>query len=210
MNGYKSFGVKNIGAVNTVIKYKNGKLGGFNTDYLGFSRHLLELKLRPKTVAVIGAGGVAKAVCYTLAKKGTGKIFIYDIDKDKSVGLVDRFKGLFPKCKFLVVDSIGDLEIREKDLLINASPVGMKEEESCLVQASMLHPGLFVYDLIYNPPETKLLKLAIQIKLNFSNGLKMLFYQAIIPFRKWTDRTAPQKIMWQALQEELKNARYAN
>ena len=64
----KSSGVKEIGAVNTVVVGKGGKLKGFNTDYLGFIAHLKDLKLKPKKVALIGAGGAAKAVCYALGK----------------------------------------------------------------------------------------------------------------------------------------------
>ena len=83
----KSLGVKEIGAANTVIVDKAGKLKGFNTDYLGFMAHLKELKLKPKKVALIGAGGAAKAVCYALAKMKITQLCIYDIDKFKSLSL---------------------------------------------------------------------------------------------------------------------------
>lgn len=203
LNGYKSYGVRIIGAVNTIVVGKDCRLRGFNTDYLGFSRHISELKLKPKRVAIIGAGGAAKAVCYALAKKDAEEIFIYDIDKNKSIGLVERFKGLFPKCKFLAADSIQNLETKNKDILINASPVGMKKDDPCLIDSSMLHSDIFIYDLIYNPVETKLLELAKNLGVRTSNGLKMLFYQAIIPFEKWTHKNAPQEVMWQALNEAV-------
>ena len=79
--------------------------------------------------------------------------------------------------------------------MINASPVGMRPNDPCLVAASDLHAGLFVYDLIYSPLETKLISLAKELNLNFSNGLGMLLYQGVFAFKHFTGRTSPVKIM---------------
>jgi len=204
VNGYRSLGVRVIGAVNTIRVEKDGKLSGFNTDFLGFSRHLIELKWNPKKIALIGAGGAAKAVCFALAKKGAREIAIYDIDKFKTIALTERFKNNFPATNFVTAGSIAELDLATKDLLVNASPVGMKTDDPCLVSAKQLHPGLFVYDLIYNPARTTLLGLAASRDLGNANGLGMLLYQAIVPFEKWTGRRAPLAVMRQALERELR------
>ena len=197
--GSRSSAVKEIGAANTVVVDKGGKLKGFNTDYLGFMAHLKDLKLKPKKVALIGAGGAAKAVCFALAKMKITQLCIYDIDKFKSLSLFKKLNSSFPEIKFDVASRLEDLEIPDKDLLINASSVGMRQTDPCLVAPGDLHPGLFVYDLIYSPLETKLILLAKEHNLNFSNGLGMLLYQGVFAFKHLCGRTAPVKIMQEAL-----------
>lgn len=189
-----------IGAVNTIVVDRKGTLKGYNTDYLGFRKHIRELKLKPKRVAMIGAGGAAKAVCFALIKIGVDEIVIYDIDRFKSLALIRRFKDLFTGSSFLAVGSVHELHIKNKDLLINTSPVGMKENDPVLVDASWLHKDLFVYDLIYNPQETRLLKLAKERGLDYANGLGMLLYQGAESFNCWLKpRKAPVEVMRRAL-----------
>lgn len=195
----ESSGAKAIGAVNTVVVDKRGKLKGFNTDYLGFMAHLKELKLKPKKVALIGAGGAAKAVCFALGKMKVQELCIYDIDKFKVLSLFKKLNSSFPKTKFGVASCLEDLAIPDKDLLVNASPVGMRPADPCLVKAGDLHEGLFVYDLIYSILETKLLALAKERNLNFSNGLGMLLYQGVFAFGHFSGRKPPVKIMQEAL-----------
>lgn len=201
--------VRFIGAVNTVRVHKD-KLGGFNTDYLGFTRHIKELKLEPRRAAVIGAGGAAKAVSFALcleaAKRSTAQleVRIYDIDKAKSSDLAKRLHSFFESQKFIAVDDLGGLNLNDRDLLINASSVGMKRQDHCLVDKSVLDKKTFVYDLIYNPPETKLLRLAKERGCGYSNGLNMLLYQGAESFRLWTGREGQEviKIMRDALTKE--------
>lgn len=192
-----------IGAANTVVVDKNGALKGFNTDYLGFRAHLKELKVAPKKVAVIGAGGAAKAICFALAKMKIDELSIYDIDKFKSINLFKNLNPIFLGIKFKVADSIEELEISKKDLLVNASWVGMRETDPCLVREKDFAPGLFVYDLIYNPFETKLILLAKKCGLNFSNGLGMLLYQGVFAFKHFSGRVVQVEIMQKALLESL-------
>lgn len=195
----KSSGVKEIGAANTVVVDNAGRLKGFNTDYLGFSAHLKELKVKPKRVAVIGAGGASRAVCFALSRMKINELCIYDIDKFKSLSLFKKLNSNFPGTKFNVASRIADLEIENKDLLVNASPVGMRPTDPCLVDSVDLHQGLFVYDLIYNPSETKLISLAKELNLNFSNGLGMLLYQGVFAFKHFTGKVAPVETMKEAL-----------
>ncbi|MDD5109134.1 MAG: shikimate dehydrogenase [Candidatus Omnitrophica bacterium] len=195
----KSSGVKEIGAANTVVVDYTGRLKGFNTDYLGFAAHLKELKVKPKKVAVIGAGGASRAVCFALARMKIDELCIYDIDKFKSLSLFKNLNSNFPETQFNVASRIADLEIGNKDLLVNASAVGMRTTDPCLIDPSDLHQGLFVYDLIYNPLETKLITLAKARNLNFSNGLGMLLYQGVFAFKYFTGRVAPVETMKVAL-----------
>ncbi|MHB8154681.1 MAG: shikimate dehydrogenase [Candidatus Omnitrophota bacterium] len=194
-----SVGAQEIGAVNTVVVSRKGKLKGFNTDYLGFAGHLKELKVKPHRVAIIGAGGAAKAVCFALAKMKVLELCIYDIDKFKSLSLFKRLSSNFTQTRFDVATRIEDLKIGQKDLLINATPVGMHPGDPCLINESWLHKGLFVYDLIYNPAETKLISLAKKYGLNCSNGLGMLLYQGVFAFKYFTGKNPPVKIMQEAL-----------
>jgi shikimate dehydrogenase len=201
----ESFYLRQIKAVNTIVK-KDGIWKGFNTDVPGFSRHLKE-NFDPlnKKVVIMGAGGAARAVAYVLAKTGAKEIAIFDIDRTKSQNLADMIKDLFPNFQISPVENIEQLDIQKKDLLVNATPIGLKEEDPCLVKEDMLHKNLFVYDLIYNPPETKLLTLAKKIGAKTSNGLGMLLYQGALSFGHFTGKDAPVDIMRQALMEAIRN-----
>jgi shikimate dehydrogenase len=172
---------------------------------LGFTRHLKELKVSPKKVAIIGAGGAARAICFALGKKKAQEVSIYDIDKFRSLSLMERFNQIFPATQFLAAESIAALKLEEKDLLVNASSIGMKEEDPLLVDALQLHSGLFVYDLIYNPAETKLLKLAKGHNIPYSNGLGMLLYQGVEALSLWiAPKKAPVEVMRSALEKGVK------
>lgn len=196
-----SFYLRQIKAVNTIV-LKDDVWMGFNTDIPGFQKDIKEkIAITDKRVAILGAGGAARAAAFVIAKLGAKDIFIYDIDKTKSFGLTELIKDLFPGLDIRSVDSIEQLNIKEKDLLINATPVGLKETDHCLIKLDMLHKNLFVYDLIYNPVETKLLSLAKEAGAQTSNGLFMLLYQGMLSFEIWTGQKAPKEVMWQALKK---------
>jgi shikimate dehydrogenase len=197
----ESFFLREIGAVNTIV-IRDDELWGFNTDIVGFSRHLKD-NINPagKRIALLGAGGAARAVAYALAKSQVESITIYDIDKVKCTNVVTLIKKFLPKIE--AVEKIEELNIKEKDLLINATPIGMKENDPCLVSEEMLHKRLFVYDLIYNPAQTKLLALAKKIGAPNCNGLGMLLFQGIYSFKHFTGQDAPLEVMRQALTKEL-------
>ena len=174
--------LENIGAVNTIVKTNNEFLG-FNTDIAGFQRHLHE-QIDPlgKRVALLGAGGASRAISYVLAKEGVEKISIFDIDKKKARSVVSMLGEIFPDFEILDVNSISELDIRNKDILINATPIGLRESDPCLIDSSLLHKNLFVYGLIYNPSLTKLLCKAKKKGAKTANGLGMLLYQGVLSF----------------------------
>ncbi len=182
---WRSSETKFTEAANVVIFKNKNYIEGWNTDGLGFHKHLakdLKISFVNKKVAILGAGGAAKAVVDQLAKKGVKSIAIYDVEKSRSVKITDKIIKEYPAVESFAVDSIAELNIAGVDLLINCTPVGMKAEDPCLVSPEMIHRGLFVYDLIYNPAQTKLLKLAKEKGAQVSNGLGMLLYQGVRTF----------------------------
>lgn len=194
-----------INAVNTV-KVSDNRLEGFNTDGEGFLRHLRQdLRFNPegKFIAILGAGGAARAISVYLTKAKAKKIAIYDIDKRKAAVLVGHLKENFNNIEFKYASSTEDLNIPVCDLLVNATPIGMKETDPCTVDEKFIHKNLLVYDLIYNPKETKLLARARKVGAKTTNGLGMLLYQGAYSFKIWTEKPAPIEIMRQALSEAL-------
>jgi shikimate dehydrogenase len=194
-----------IGAVNTV-RLARERTEGFNTDGEGFIRHLREaMGFDPlkKSIAILGAGGAARAISVYLARSKAKHIIVYDIDQEKTQKFIVHLRDNFPGVDITGVNSQAGLLLAEINLLVNATPVGMKPSDPCLVRADEFHPGLCVYDLIYNPRETSLLKLAKEKGCKTANGLGMLLYQGMRSFEIWTGRGAPKEIMEQALIEAL-------
>ncbi|MFA6350437.1 MAG: shikimate dehydrogenase [Candidatus Omnitrophota bacterium] len=190
-----------IGAVNTV-QVKSNRLLGFNTDGAGFIKHLTcDLKFNPrkKNVVVIGAGGAAKAITVYLARTGARQISIFDIDKNKLSQLVTHLRNNFPKIKFNQSGSINESGIDDCDLLINATPMGMKPQDKLPADVKLIRPGTLVYDLVYNPKETKFLKNAKKRHARVANGLGMLLYQGALSFKIFTGKNAPLGVMRRAL-----------
>lgn len=190
-----------IGAVNT-IQVRDGQCHGFNTDGSGFLQHLqqdLGFVVGSARIALLGAGGAARAVAVFLAKAGPRKLSLYDVDIQKSQALARHLAEHFPRLDCQVVNRVADLGIKEADLVVNATPVGMKPADPLLVDPADLHPGLLVYDLIYNPPQTSLLAEARARGCRFAHGAGMLLYQGMSAFEIWTGRPAPKEVMRLAL-----------
>ena len=145
----ESIYARQINAVNTITR-RGDVFIAFNTDIPGFSQDLKQ-KFDPaeKKVAILGAGGAGKAVACAIAQSKAQQIVIFDIDTNKANSTVDLVKKLSNDIDIKSVESIEKLDILNKDLLINATPVGMKESDPCLVAKEMLHKNLFVYDVIF-------------------------------------------------------------
>jgi shikimate dehydrogenase len=201
LNGDKDNFVKINSAVNTVRVEKDGRLSGVNTDGLGFLRDLNErgVRIEGKSIALIGAGGGAKAVATAIASESPEKLFIFDVDRFKTERLLGILKEFYPQVRAQAVESLEKLDILGANILINATPVGMKESDPLLVKKEWLHEGLFVYDLIYNPQESKLLKTARECGCLWANGLGMLLHQGALAFETWTGKIAPLDVMRGAL-----------
>ncbi|KPK37961.1 MAG: hypothetical protein AMJ78_10730 [Omnitrophica WOR_2 bacterium SM23_29] len=201
--------VRDIGAANVVL-VKDGKLIGHNTDAEGFLVSLKkDLKVSPKnrTIFVLGAGGAAKAVVYILAREGAKSITLVDVIGERAKELALKTKRQFPRCETKSIpylESRIDEEVLNADILINATPVGMHKSEPSIVSPNALHKELVVYDLIYNPTETKLLREARKRNLKATNGIGMLLYQGVLSFELFTGKRAPVSAMLAALKKLIK------
>lgn len=199
-----------IGAVNTV-QNQEGTLIGYNTDGPGFLDSLREdasFEPKGKEVVVLGAGGASRAVSIMLAETGVKSLVIADLDESKAKLLAEQI-GSFSKinCRHARLDS-QELNgaIASADLLVNTTPVGMspKIEFSPLPAAAELNKKTLVYDLVYNPAETKLLKEAKSRGCKTCSGLGMLIRQGALAFTIFTGEEPPIEVMWQAAQGALK------
>jgi shikimate dehydrogenase len=187
-----------IGAVNTVVN-TGGSLCGFNTDAGGFYRSLEERGVNPegKKVAVLGAGGAARAVSYILVEKGARVTVInrrehLDRARDIADMLVKSHGGP------VAVVALDDLAqgLRGVDILVNTTSVGMwPHTGDTLVTAALLKEIPVVFDIVYNPITTTLLKDAGKAGAKTIGGADMLAWQGALAFEKWTGRPAPLDVM---------------
>ena len=196
-----------IGAVNTIL-VKSESLIGYNTDGSGFVLSLRkEVGISPqdKKIVIIGAGGASRAISIHLAQEKAANIILSDIIPDKAEKLASHIRKNISRAKVSTVEKEElNSGVRTADILINATPVGMKPDDPLPIDLKILHPRLLVCDLIYNPPKTKLLIEAEKIGAKTLNGLGMLLYQGALAFTIWTGREAPIEIMARALEKELK------
>lgn len=179
-----------IGAVNTIV-VEGERLLGYNTDVHGAMQPLTErLDVRGARVAVLGAGGSARAVCYGLQQRGA-EVTIYARAAAKAQPLADEFNATAAAL---------DRFHGQADIVINCTPLGMKghSEGQSPITAESLRGVRLVFDLVYNPEETALLQAAQTAGCDTLSGLAMLVAQAAEQFRLWTGRPAPIDVMWQA------------
>ena len=193
-----------IGAVNT-IDFKDMK--GYNTDGIGAVRAIEEVtKIKGKNVVVAGAGGASRAISFYIAKYGADALTILNRNADKARSLAEDVYNS---------DLIGDVDsdsiseindyVADADILIDTTPIGMHPnvDDEPIVKSDGMHEDLVVFDAVYNPNETVLLKEAIKAGAKPVYGIKMLLYQGAESFRIWTGRDAPVGVMEDALKRTL-------
>lgn len=192
---------KAIGAVNTICLREN-RLVGDNTDAPGFLSDLKQLignrELgigNSKSSLVLGAGGSARAVVYALVNNGWNLTIAA-----RRLEQAGQLANSFPACNMKTATLAG-LRPSTFDLLVNATPVGMTPDtgHSPLPENISLSPNTMVYDLVYNPRETKLVKDARSQGLSAAGGLGMLVEQAALSFEIWTGRNPPRDILFQSV-----------
>lgn len=189
-------------AINT-IALKGDRLVGYNTDGRGFIKSLREdLGFNPKgkVAFVFGAGGAGKAVSFSLALQGVSRIILVDIDTSKAAILA---KTVEKKTDIEVIAVERDARVVKElilnsDLVVNATPSGMKEADTPLLPEDFLHKGLAVFDLVYNR-KTPLIRQAEKKKIKSVDGLGMLVYQGAASFELWTGKAPPIEVMRKAL-----------
>lgn len=185
-----------IGACNTVVRAQNGNLYGFNTDVAGVVRPLeRRLPLRGARILVLGAGGAARAAVFGLIDKGS-EVFITNRTHDKALKLAREAKA-----KALPYEQ---LEKHSFDVIVNATPIGMVDgkQQSWLTE-KQLNTRL-VFDMVYNPIETPLLRLARQKGLPVVTGVEMFVQQAARQFEIWTGKPAPEEEMLRTVLHALR------
>jgi shikimate dehydrogenase len=189
-----------IGAVNTITN-DNGKLTGHNTDGTGFMRSLkeLEVSIIGKKMTVIGAGGAATAIIVQAALDGVKEIAVYNRKDEfyENIKAKLAYISEHTACTITLHDLANEVEltldVSESTLLLNATGVGMKplEQQTPIQDFSIIRPDLAVYDVIYTPRETELLKQARLRGAKTANGLGMLLYQGAAAFELWTGQEMP-------------------
>jgi shikimate dehydrogenase len=192
---------KSIGAINT-IDFRSGTPVGYNTDGIGSMRVLKETvgKLNGKTVLIIGAGGAARAIAFYLDAEGA-RVTFANRTKERAALLAAQLSN----ATAIGLDAELQTHIQASDVLINATSVGMHpHEDATVITADMLHPDLVVFDIVYNPLETRLLKEAKRAGVKrIINGVKMLVYQGAASFKLWTKEVPPIAVMEKAIVDAL-------
>ncbi|WP_459537256.1 shikimate dehydrogenase [Methanobrevibacter sp.] len=193
-----------IGAVNT-IDFKNMK--GYNTDGIGAVKAIEEVtSIKDKNVVIAGAGGASRAISFYIAKYGADTMTILNRNPLKAQNLASDVSnsGLIGEVKS---DSISEINayLADADILIDTTPVGMHPnvDDEPIATSQNMHEDLVVFDAVYNPNETVLLKEAIKAGAKPVYGIKMLLYQGAESFKIWTGRDAPVDEMEMALRKTL-------
>jgi shikimate dehydrogenase len=209
-----------IGAINTIVK-KDAKLLGFNTDAHGFLEALeKEGHFDPegKRVVILGAGGVARAVGFILVQREVASLAITDgiFERARALAesLLGHIKGASPSSKNLEPDIVSfqwqnlssAKTLGNCNLIVHCTTIGMKDssqEGQSPLSLEVIPKNVLIYDVVYNPWPTPLLKLAQKAGANILGGLPMLVYQGAASFKLWTGKEAPVDIMFNKAKEIL-------
>ena len=187
-----------IGAVNTIVN-EDGMLTGYNTDATGFLQPLLEKGIKPKgkNIVLVGAGGASRGISFVLAEGGAN-LAILNRNLERAEHLARQVFKNTGKTVTVAELSAANLErtLGKADILVNATSVGMTPDSNeTPVPARLLRRGLVVYDIVYNPVETRLLREAKAAGAQIISGLDMLVWQGALAFEKWTGEKAPVALM---------------
>ena len=193
-----------IGAVNTVV-HRDGTLTGYNTDATGGLKALTEAygALVGSDVTLLGAGGASRALTYQISLVDC-RVTVLNRSVERARRLVEDVRPTATaQLSYGGTDRLPAL-IGDTDVLINTTPVGMSPNTSdSPVPARLLHGGLFVYDVIYNPVKTRLLRDAEAKGARVLSGVKMLVYQGAEAFKMWTGVEPPIGLMQRAVEDRL-------
>jgi len=195
-----------IGAINT-IKNEEGILKARNTDAGGAKKSLLDMgfHISGKNILILGSGGVSRSIAYILAEEAN-KIVLTDLIEERAMAVATEIRTN------MKVDIEGKLNnrdnikeyIKKADILINATPIGMYPKvDEIPISRDLLHDDLFVFDVVYNPLETRLMKEAAEIGCVTLGGLDMLVNQGILAFEWWLNKKPNKDLMKNKIIEYL-------
>lgn len=195
-----------IGAVNTIVFGETGEIKGYNTDGLGAKQALREaaVEIRGSKIVVAGAGGAARAIAFQLAADGA-EIIVINRTEGRAIELAQDISAaaLPGKVKGRGLSGLKTL-LQDADVLINTTTLGMHPNaDTAIATAEELHSGLTVFDIVYNPLETRLLKEAKTSGAKPVSGVSMLVYQGAEAFRLWTGIEPPVELMKKTVLEAL-------
>ncbi len=199
---------KSVGSVNTIIN-KNGRLVGSTTDGRGALEALRynSIKLPGKKVVVLGAGGVSRSISWTIAREAKELVILNRTlgkaeDLAKELRTIHAVNALIRAAE--LTDRNAKQELQNANLLINATSVGMRPQEGLTpLDPSLLRSDLAVFDLVYEPLETRLLAEARRRGAKIVDGLTMLVLQGAISFETWTGVKAPVEVMIKTARDEV-------
>jgi shikimate dehydrogenase len=186
-----------VGAVNTFWSDGYGAIDGDNTDVTGFEKSIEEmLGETPKEirVAVLGAGGAAAAALAAIDRWPGATASVHARDLARAMSMRMRHSAVVRAC------SMRDPCLADADLVVNATPIGMGNDE-VPVDLAQLKPGAAVFDMVYGRDETRFVREARVSGHNAMDGLRMLLHQGVAAFNLWFGDDPPAEVMWRALQE---------
>lgn len=198
-----------VGAVNTVVINQDKTLRGYNTDVIGFRNAIpSDFNLVGKTAGVLGTGGAARAAIVALAQSQVKEIKLYTRNIPNCSELVNYLRRKFPLVEFNVYQIEYIRDLGDVHILVNTTPIGMQGRAADMTpveenELKTLPQGALVYDVIYNPKKTVLLKLAEKNGYRTINGVDMFIHQALAAEEIWTGRTPDFKDMKIAALENL-------
>jgi shikimate dehydrogenase len=199
-----------IGAANTIVN-RDGRLCGYNTDMTGFARALREeggFDPSGAHVVLLGAGGACRAATMALVQAKAASVTIFDIAPERAQRLVEDLgrQGETPLRGLPLGEDNLAVATKKCQLLVNCTPIGMrhsKEEHDLPMPAELIHPDMLVFDIIYNPFETRFLAEAKRRGARTLGGLPMLVYQGAASFELWTAGEPPLDVMFKAARKAL-------
>jgi len=200
------------GAVNT-IRLRDKKLIGSNTDGEGFLQAIrseFSVDLRDLRIMIIGAGGgTGHAIAWQCALENCERLVLVNRTHEKAIALVDRLRPFFagprvlgPVARLEAVpwdEAVLRAQLQDVDLIVNATPLGMNPSDPALIATRLLAPHHMVFDAVYGPSKTALVRAADEAGARGANGLSMLLHQGALSFSIWFDREAPIDVMRGAL-----------
>ena len=198
------------GAVNTIVN-RAGRLTGYNTDGYGFLRALREsggLDPAGKRALILGAGGSARGVVQALLRAGVAELVIANRTLERAEALAELADNRGVPARPIRLDALQTGNVPHgTDLIVNCTSLGMRhgpDEDASPLPASQLPPSALVYDLVYNPMLTPLLREAHSVGTPTLGGISMLVYQGAASFELWLERPAPVAVMMEAAMSAMR------
>lgn len=188
-------------AINTIYIEKDKILKGYNTDVVGFRRAIpSDINLRGKHAGILGTGGAAHAACVALSELGIAKIDFFTRNIPNSIDLMNYLRRKFENITFNVYQIQNIRNLSGYDMLVNTTPIGMLGKAGDMMPVEenalkTLRSDAVVYDVIYNPKKTVLIKNCEKLNIRTITGLDMLIYQAVAAQEKWFGNTPDFKDM---------------